>query len=98
MHPSKIELSDSRHVRSLEKPEEILLDQDLLHVLIMEGAMSSSGIVSSLCQELLGDALSLRDKVYWPQLRDSLLPHLPYMEASKKINVKNLSSNLLCCI
>ena len=42
--------------------------------------MSRSGMVSSLCQELLGDVLSLRGKVYWPQLRDHLLPYLPYLE------------------
>jgi len=67
-------------VGTLESPEVVLLDQDLLRLLIVVGAASRSGMVSSLCQELLGDILSLRDKVYWPQLRDHLLPYLPYLE------------------
>ena len=62
------------------KVDQVLLDKDLMHLLATQGAISRSEAVSSACLCLLGEVLSLREELIWPELREVLVPLLPYIE------------------
>ena len=65
----------------------VILNSEILRELCCSGVLSDvDGVAAASC-EILGFLLSMREEVFWPELRDSLLQWLPYIEVSTRSEV-----------
>ena len=58
----------------------VVLDPQMLHLLATQGFVSRSGPISCMSLQVLVDVFSMREELCWPEIRNGLIPVLPYIE------------------
>jgi len=71
----------------------LILSKEVLEEVCCRGCVSKVGGVASAACEILGSLVILREELFWPELLESLLQWMPYIEVCMSTN-KNICQQI----